>query len=205
MFWRYLPLAGVVSMIIIAGLVRPFLQFMRHGSFGVFLFRWGGPAQKLRDALLLLLLTGYIAHGLSGARRPRWVRLLVAEDGAIYEALQVIGAVLIIGGVILFAAAQLNLGASWRIGIDEGSKAGMVSDGLYSISRHPIFLGFLTVFTGFAAMVPTPLALFMLLGAYVGFRTQAATEEAHMLRTYGDAYRHYASGVGRFLPRVGRL
>ena len=205
MLWRHLPLAGILSVIVIAGNLRPLWQFVRHGSFGVFLFRWGGPGQKLRDALLFVLVTAYAAHALTGARQPHWVRLLVAENGAAYEALQVIGAVLIIGGVILFAVAQLNLGGSWRIGIDEGSKPGMVSSGLYSISRHPIYLGFLTVFTGYAAMLPTPLSLVLLLAAYVGFRTQASAEEAYMLRTYGEPYRDYARRVGRFLPGVGRL
>ena len=205
MLWRHLPLAGILSVIVIAGVLRPLWQFVRHGSFGVFLFRRGGAGQKLRDALLFVLVTAYAAHALTGARQPHWVRLLVAENGPAYEALQVIGAGLIIGGVILFAVAQLNLGGSWRIGIDEGSKPGMVSGGLYSISRHPIYLGFLTVFTGYAAMLPTPLSLGLLLGAYVGFRTQASAEEAYMLRTYGAPYREYARRVGRFLPGVGRL
>jgi protein-S-isoprenylcysteine O-methyltransferase Ste14 len=205
MFWRYLPLAGILSVVVIAGLVRPLLQYVRHGTFGVLLFQSGGRAQKLRDLLLFVLLTSFLAHAITGARRPRWVRLLVAENGVVHDALQVLGAILILGGVALFAAAQLNLGASWRIGIDVGSKSGLVTSGLYRVSRHPIFLGFLTVFTGYAAMLPTPLSLGLLLGAYVGFRAQAVAEEAHLLRTHGDAYLHYARGVGRFLPGMGRL
>lgn len=205
MFWRHLPLAGIVAVILIAGCVRPMVQLVRHGTFGVFLFRSGRPAQTLRDTLLIALLTGFIAHAITGPRRPRWVRLLVDETGAAYAVMQVVGAVLIIGGVVLFAAAQLNLGASWRIGVEETAKTGLVTGGLYRISRHPIFLGFLTVFTGYAAMLPTPLSLLLLLGAYVGFRTQAGTEEAYMLHTHGEAYRDYARRVGRFLPGVGRL
>jgi protein-S-isoprenylcysteine O-methyltransferase Ste14 len=81
----------------------------------------------------------------------------------------------------------------------------MVSRGLYALSRHPIFLGFLTVFTGYAAMLPTRLSLMLLIGAYVGLRVQAGKEEAHMIRTYGEPYRAYARRVGRFLPSVGRL
>jgi protein-S-isoprenylcysteine O-methyltransferase Ste14 len=205
MFWRYLPLAGIIAIIAIAGFVRPVLQYARHGTSGFRLFRAGGFGQKLRDGLFVLMLAGFIAQALIGLRRPRWVRPLLAEDGAVFDVLQVVGATLIIGGIALFAAAQLNLGASWRIGIDETSKPGMVSSGLYRISRHPIFLGFLTVLTGFAAMMPTPLSLTLLLGGYIGFRTQAGTEEAYMLRAYGDPYRAYAQRVGRFLPGLGKL
>ncbi len=205
MFWRYLPLAAIVAIIVIAGFVRPALQYARHGSSGFRLFRAGGPAQKLRDALFVLMLAGYLAQALIGLRRPRWVRPLVPEDSAVFELLQVAGATLIFVGIALFTVAQLNLGASWRIGIDETSKPGMVTSGLYRISRHPIFLGFLTVLTGFAAMLPTPLSLTMLLGAYIGFRTQADAEEAYMLRAYGEPYRAYARRAGRFLPGLGRL
>jgi protein-S-isoprenylcysteine O-methyltransferase Ste14 len=205
MLWRHLPLAGVIVVILIAGFVRPMVQLVRHGTFGVFLFRSGRPAQTLRDTLLIALLAGFIAHAITGPRRPRWVRLLVSETSATYEAMQIAGAVLIIGGTVLFAAAQLNLGASWRIGVDEGAKSGLVTGGLYRISRHPIFLGFLTVFTGYALMMPTPLSLALLLGAYVGFRTQAGTEEAYMVQTHGEPYRAYARRVGRFLPGVGKL
>jgi protein-S-isoprenylcysteine O-methyltransferase Ste14 len=160
MFWRYLPLAGIVSLLVIAGCIRPLLQYLRYGTFGVFIFRSGGLAQKGRDALFVLLLAGLVAHGVTGPMPRPWVRPLV--DGALYDALQVTGAILIVAGVLLFAAAQLNLGASWRIGIDETSTPGMVSRGLYALSRHPIFLGFLTVFTGYAAMLPTRLSLMLL-------------------------------------------
>jgi protein-S-isoprenylcysteine O-methyltransferase Ste14 len=31
------------------------------------------------------------------------------------------------------------------------------------------------------------------------------TEEAYLIRTYGDAYRAYARQVGRFVPGLGTL
>jgi protein-S-isoprenylcysteine O-methyltransferase Ste14 len=204
MLWRYLPLAGVVSLVLIAGVIRPLIQLRRYGTPGVFLFR-GGPAQNLRDALFALTLAGLIAHAIAAPRSPRWARLLVAQDGAVYNALQIAGAVLIVSGIIVFATAQLNLGASWRIGIDHGSRPGVVSSGLYRFSRHPIFLGFIMVFAGYAAMLPTPLSMLLVAGLCIGFRLQAAAEEAYMLRTYGEAYRYYARRVGRFLPGLGKL
>ena len=32
-----------------------------------------------------------------------------------------------------------------------------------------------------------------------------SVEEPYLLRTHGDAYRAYASRVGRFVPGIGRL
>ena len=44
-----------------------------------------------------------------------------------------------------------------------------------------------------------------LVGTYLGVRQQVSVEEAWLRRTYGDSYRDYARGVGRFLPGSGKL
>jgi protein-S-isoprenylcysteine O-methyltransferase Ste14 len=203
--WRHLPLAGIVAVMVIAAVVRPLLQYVRYGTFGVFLFRSGGIGQKLRDALFVVMLAGLTAQAVTGPMPRPWVRPLFDETGALYGALQVAGAVMIVAGILLFAAAQLNLGASWRIGIEETAAPGLVTSGLYSLSRHPIFLGLLAMLAGYAAMLPTRLSLFLLAGVYIGFRLQIASEEAYLDRTYGEAYRAYARRVGRFLPGLGKL
>jgi protein-S-isoprenylcysteine O-methyltransferase Ste14 len=202
MAWRYLPLAGVLLIVFIAACVRPSLQFRRHGTFGVLLFRSSWPAQGLRDALLVALIALLIGQATAFARSSK-MRFLLVEQSPAYDALQIVGAVLLFGGIALLAAAQLNLGASWRIGIDEGAAPGLVSRGLYRFCRHPIYLGLLTAIAGYAALLPTPLSLALLAAAYAGVRTQASAEEAYLERTYGEAYRDYARKVGRFLPGVG--
>ena len=122
-----------------------------------------------------------------------------------HDLLQIAGAILLGGGIALLAAAQLNMGASWRIGIKEGDAPGLVTGGLYRFCRHPIYLGLLTALAGYTALLPTPLSLALLTAAYIGVRVQAAAEEAYLERTYGDTFRAYARRVGRFLPGLGRL
>ena len=200
--WTSLPLAGILLLLLVAGIVRPLVQYARHGSFGVHAFRSG---HNIRDALFLLLFIGYVAHGISGPRRPRLVRLLVTQDGDLHSFMQPAGAALMAAGILLLAAAQLNMGASWRIGIDEGTKPGVVSGGLYRLSRHPIYLGLLMALAGYAVMMPTALSLLLLVAAYWGLRSQTRIEEAYMLRAYGEPYRDYARRVGCFLPWVGKL
>ena len=109
------------------------------------------------------------------------------------------------GGLIFLVAAQLDLGASWRIGIEDGAKPGLVERGFYRFSRNPIFLALLIVIAGYAALLPTLLSLILLAVQFVGIRLQIAAEEAYLLRSYGEAYRSYARRVGRLLPWVGRF
>jgi protein-S-isoprenylcysteine O-methyltransferase Ste14 len=108
-------------------------------------------------------------------------------------------------GIAFLAAAQLNLGASWRVGINENEAPGLVKSGLYRFCRHPIYLGLLTALAGYAALLPTLLSLVLLAAAYVGARAQAAAEEAYLRRTYGEAFDAYARRVGRFLPAIGKV
>jgi protein-S-isoprenylcysteine O-methyltransferase Ste14 len=202
---RYLPLAGVVLIILITVGLRPWLQYRRHRTFGILLFQSGKPAQNVRDALLMVLVALLIGQAAAAAVGRREARLLIAGDGAAHDLLQVAGAILLLGGIALLAAAQLNMGASWRIGIKEGEAPGLVKSGLYRLCRHPIYLGLITALAGYAALLPTPLSLALLAAAYAGVRVQAAAEEAYLERTYGEAFRAYASRVGRFLPGIGRL
>ncbi|MBI4636567.1 MAG: isoprenylcysteine carboxylmethyltransferase family protein [Candidatus Rokubacteria bacterium] len=106
---------------------------------------------------------------------------------------------------MLLVKAQFDLGASWRIGIEEGASPGLVTSGLYRFCRNPIFLAIVVTLTGYTLLVLTRLSVILLLGAFIGIRQQVLAEERYLLRTYGDAYRRYARHVGRFLPGVGML
>ncbi|HWE22140.1 MAG TPA: isoprenylcysteine carboxylmethyltransferase family protein [Hyphomicrobiaceae bacterium] len=205
MSWRYLPLAGVVLIVVITACVRPWLQWRRHGTFGILLFRSGRLAQTVRDALLVVLIALLVGQAAAAAFNRRGPGLLTAGQGAIHDVLQVAGATLLFAGIAVLAAAQLNLGASWRVGIKEDEAPGLVQDGLYRFCRHPIYLGLLTALVGYTLLLPTALSLALLAAAYVGARMQAAAEEAYLRRTYGEAFDVYARSVGRFLPGVGQL
>jgi protein-S-isoprenylcysteine O-methyltransferase Ste14 len=203
--WRFLPLAGLAILIAIAFGVRPLLQWRRHGTFGIFLFRSGRTAQHVRDALLIVMFAVLLGQAIF-ATQPRQLDLLVTEGGPAHAAaLQVLGAALMLGGIVFFAVAQLHLGASWRIGIDAEAKPGLVTDGLYGYSRNPIYVGLLATIAGYACLLPTVLSAVVLVAAYIGMRSQIAGEEAYLLATYGDAFRDYARRVGRLLPGVGKL
>ena len=204
MMWRFLPLAGLAILIAIAFCLRPLLQFYRYGTFGIFLFRSGSIAQHVRDALLILLFALLLGQA-NVATRPGYLDLLVEERGLVHEALQVVGAALMLCGIGFFAIAQLHLGASWRIGIDAEAKPGLVTDGLYRYSRNPIYVGLLATIAGYACLLPTVLSAILLVCTYIGMRAQIAGEEAYLLATYGDAFRDYARRVDRLVPGVGRL
>ena len=200
-----LPVIGVVALLAIVCCWRPWLQRRRHGSSGILFFRSGDWGQKLRDALGTVLVVCLLGQGIAAAGWPDAlapVRAIYHPEVRIWQAT---GALFLFGGLLLLIVAQLHLGASWRIGINEGTSPGLVTSGLYRVCRNPIFLAILITLTGYTVLVPTRLSLALLLGAFIGIRQQVLTEEAYLLRAYGDDYREYARRVGRFLPALGLL
>jgi len=204
MIWRFLPLAGTVLFIGICFYWRTWLQRRRYGTWGIVLLRSTSAAQFVRDGAAVVMFVLLVAQATRAAFWPQSMSFLAAPE-PVLDIARVAGTLLMAGGLILLVTAQLDLGASWRIGIEPDARPGLVTGGLYRFCRIPIFLGFRVIMTGYVLLLPTVLSAALLIGAYVGIRQQVAAEEAYLGRAYGDAFRDYARRVGRFLPRIGRL
>ena len=200
----WLPLIGVVLLL---GILywRSWWQRRRYGSPGVILFKSHRWQETLREALGVALVLLLVGQALVAAVRPESLALVIPADHRGAGIGYATGTVLLFGGIALLVAAQLNLGAAWRIGIEEGARPGLVTNGFYRFCRNPIFFALLVVLAGYTLMLPSRLSLLLLLGTFIGIRQQVLTEEAYLSRTYGDVYRAYASRVGRFVPGIGKL
>ena len=55
--------------------------------------------------------------------------------------------------------AQAQMGASWRVGIDSANRTELVSKGLFTISRNPIFLATRLALLGFFLVAPNAATL----------------------------------------------
>lgn len=205
MAWRTLPLVGVLLFIAIAFGWRPWLQRRRYGTSGLLLFRSNERIQLIRDTLAVVWLALLVGQAAIVALLPEWLPSRVLWPGATDDFVRIAGSVLMFGGLALLVTAQLDLGASWRIGIEEGARPGLVTGGLYRFCRNPIYVAFAIVMLGYAMLLPTLLSLIMLIATYVGFRQQTLREEQYLMRAYGEAYRDYTSRVGRFCPGLGKL
>jgi protein-S-isoprenylcysteine O-methyltransferase Ste14 len=204
---RIFSTVPLIGLVLLAGIVawRRWLHSRRYGASGIWLFRSGGTELRLRDAAALVLLALAIAQAVLAAGWPHVLPLSQADREAAGVLRPAAGAVLLFGALGLLVIAQLHLGASWRIGIEEGARPGLITGGLYRYSRNPIFLALLLFLVGYTLLLPTPWSALMLAGAYVGVRQQINTEESYLDRTYGAEYREYARRVGRLLPGFGKL
>lgn len=109
------------------------------------------------------------------------------------------------GLVLLFAAlawvsiAQIQMGSSWRIGIDEDVKTDLVRKGLFSVSRNPIFLGMRVLLLGLFLAAPNALTLLAFGLGDVLMQVQVRLEEEHMHKLHGEEFERYKSSVRRWI------
>jgi len=110
-----------------------------------------------------------------------------------------IGTVLLIASLIWILIAQMQMGASWRIGIDDDRTTELVQKGLYHWSRNPIFLGMRFTLLGFFLTLPSAATLAILTLGNALVQIQVRLEEEYLLRTHGETYRAYCQQTRRWL------
>lgn len=95
--------------------------------------------------------------------------------------------------------AQWQMGASWRIGIDNDHPAPLVARGLFRVSRNPIFLGMMATLLGVFLVLPNAVSLVVLTCTFVVLSIQIRLEEEFLERLHGDSYRAFKAKVRRWL------
>ena len=78
----------------------------------------------------------------------------------------------------------------------------MITSGLFSFVRHPVYLGGLLVYIGLLAFLLSPLALLVFIAVFFLYDWLAQDEEARMLRVFGRRYEDYRHHTPKWLPRV---
>ncbi len=113
--------------------------------------------------------------------------------------LGIIGLILLVFALLWVLIAQIQMGNSWRIGIDEKTTSPLIRHGLFGISRNPIFFGMLVMLIGLMLTLPTALTLLVTVLGIVLIHIQVRLEEPFLLEQYGDDYREYQKQVRRWL------
>lgn len=115
-------------------------------------------------------------------------------------------------GVVLLALSGLFIFAPFlllsRHGRSRGSESYMqtgavVDRGVYAITRHPQYLGYMLLASGFALLSQHLLALLLAAVSVTLFYLQAASEERYCLAQFGGAYEGYLRRVPRFNVVLG--
>lgn len=113
--------------------------------------------------------------------------------------LQAAGVVLLLVSLAWTVAAQAQMGESWRIGIDEEHRTHLVREGVFGVSRNPIFLGMMITLLGLFLVIPNALTLLTLVTGVVLIQIQVRLEEEFLTMSHGEEYAGYRHRVRRWL------
>lgn len=180
---------------------RSWLQYRRTGSTGFRGIRAGGLLERLAGVgFVVALAVAVSAPILQEAKVVGPLRMLNEV------CIQTVGIVLATAGIAATVYAQLEMGDSWRIGVDTTETTTLVHTGMFGRIRNPIYDAMFLFGIGIVLVTPNVVALagLILLVATIELQVRRV-EEPYLLRTHGDAYRAYAATVGRFVPGVGLI
>ncbi len=97
-------------------------------------------------------------------------------------------------GIVIRGVAWVHLPRTYRI-------QGLVTKGIYSRTRNPIYLGFMFIIAGLTLAFPGLLTvLWFLIGIGVLY-TLAKIEERDLTMIFGDGYLAYKEKVPLYFPR----
>jgi protein-S-isoprenylcysteine O-methyltransferase Ste14 len=115
----------------------------------------------------------------------------------------VAGAVLLAAGLWLFHLSHRDLGTNWSITLEVREQHTLVTRGVYSRVRHPMYLALTLYALGQALAVPNWLAGPSYLAAFVPLMLlRLGPEEQMMIDEFGAAYEDYRRRTKRLIPGV---
>ena len=110
-----------------------------------------------------------------------------------------IGVALLLLSLVWTVVAQAQMGQSWRIGVDSERQTELVQQGVFRISRNPIFLGMMITLLGLFLVLPNGIMLLTLMLGVVIIGIQVRLEEEHLRKLHGAEYVDYYRRVRRWI------
>ncbi|MFW9799341.1 MAG: methyltransferase family protein, partial [Candidatus Thorarchaeota archaeon] len=160
--------------------------------------RWGrtGYAQIFKITSMLALLVSFLSMGFWD-----WFYFLASPE-LVQPGLFLLGWGLIALGLFLAARASQVISVSTVADMRTDRKPELVTAGIYSRTRHPLYLATIILLIGMASVYPFSNVIFyaLILSSYVLVGT--FLEERKLILQYGQAYLDYQEKTGFIIPRL---
>ena len=115
--------------------------------------------------------------------------------------IKMVGAAFVIIGLAFLLAGLFRLGTSTRFFLPK-KETKLVTDGIYAISRNPIYLGTNMACAGFFLIVPNALTLLSLMLFLTNQHFRIKAEEKFLEKRFGKKYIRYKKRVGRYFFKI---
>jgi len=103
-----------------------------------------------------------------------------------------------ITGFTILYIGRFSLGKNFRYGLSN-EKSGFVTDGIYKVSRNPMYFGLFLTFTGCVLFTFNILYLILALFITVVHHSIVLHEEKELRKRFGDTFEDYCKKVRRYI------
>ena len=134
-------------------LLRTAIVWQKTGINAFVLLKQGGTYGVIGVYFKLLPLASFLAV-VSYSFFPSMYDFLAPFHWLENQLIVFVGIFFLIISLFWIWVAQTQMGNSWRIGIDEQRKMELITTGMFSISRNPIFLGMKVNLLAFFLVIP---------------------------------------------------
>ena len=165
---------------------------------GKLIDRWGkeGYARIFNTTSILTLLIAFLSMNFWD-----WIYFLT-QPTLIQPVLLILGLLSGLGGVVMSMMASRVISVSTVADMRTDRKAELVTDGIYSRVRHPLYLATVLMFSALALIYPFPIVIVFSLSMILYTMIGAYFEERKLVKHYGDEYLEYKKTAGFILPKL---
>ncbi|MBA4226059.1 MAG: hypothetical protein C0456_05440 [Hyphomonas sp.] len=195
----WIPIAGL--MLIIGMSALRLRTVKRHTGHDAYSFGRHAEIQGVAERIWRITVISALVLATIAWQVPHWEDVLGRADWASSAPVRWLSAVLFAVAVAIVAIAQTQMGTSWRVGVPEEGLGKLVTHGLFSWSRNPVFVGLLLALIALLLWSPTVMSAAVLAAGWTLTMMQVRIEEEALTAAHGDAYERCVAKVGRWFGR----
>ncbi len=113
--------------------------------------------------------------------------------------MDVIALAFLIAGTVILILATFKLNKDLVFGLSSSESHKLQTTGIFSLSRHPFYLGFIFILFSSCLFNPHYLNILAFAGAWIIHHFIMIKEEQFLTSQYGEEYRQYAKRVKRYI------
>ena len=110
-----------------------------------------------------------------------------------------VGLVICTFALVVIAFSLKSFKDSFRVGIDESKPDKLITDGIFAISRNPLYVCFFLFFIGMFLIYRNALITAAVILFPLAIHRQILREESFLKNHYGNEYKEYCKKVRRYI------
>jgi protein-S-isoprenylcysteine O-methyltransferase Ste14 len=156
-------------------------------------------AKTRNDGKSLLILWVTIPLSLNAVCFISWNQIWIS---GIPNMLEIFGIAVYVAGFIIRCMAVYQLGRMFTVDVSISSDHVLKTNGLYTIVRHPSYLGLLLILAGLFLLANNPVCCLLIIPVFAAINYRISVEEKELVKEFGNQYALYSKRIKKIMPFI---